>query len=44
MDKKELKLYVAPVLEELELDDEVQLLAESTNPFEGSTADTEEVE
>ena len=44
MDKKELKLYEAPTSEVMELDVHVQLLAVSTNPFEDSTGETEEME
>ena len=46
MDKKELKFYEAPTCEVLELEVEDQLLAGSpaTDPFDGSTADPEELE
>lgn len=46
MNKKELKSYLAPACEVLELESEVELLAgsPSTDPFDGSTAGTEEVE
>jgi hypothetical protein len=46
MDKKELKFYETPACEVVELEVESQLLAgsPSTDPFDDSTADTEEVE
>ena len=46
MDKKELKFYEAPACEVVELNAHVALLAGSakTDPFDGSTADTEEME
>ena len=46
MDKKELKFYEAPACEVVELNASVALLAGSaeTNPFDGSTQETEEGE
>jgi hypothetical protein len=46
MDKKDLKFYVAPSQEVVELKASKALLAgsPSTNPFDDSTADTEVVE
>jgi hypothetical protein len=46
MDKKELKFYLAPEAELVEVELDAQLLAgsPSTNPFDDSTGDTEEME
>ena len=46
MDKKELKFYEAPACEVVELKASVNLMAGSptTNPFDGNTGDTEEME
>ena len=46
MDKKDLKFYVAPSQEVVELKASTTLLSGSNpdNPFDGSTGDTEEVE
>ena len=46
MDKKELKFYEAPACEVVDLNAHVSLLAGSaeTDPFDGSTGDTEEME
>jgi len=46
MNKKELKFYETPACEVVELEVESQLLAgsPSTNPFDGSTEETEEME
>lgn len=46
MEKKILKSYEAPVVEIIEAEAEAQLLAgsPSTNPFDDSTGDTEEME
>ena len=46
MNKKELKFYEAPACEVVEMELEDQLLAGSagTDPFDGSTGDTEEME
>ena len=46
MDKKELKFYEAPACEVVELKASVNLMAGSptTNPFDGSTPETPEVD
>ena len=46
MDKKELKFYEAPACEVIEYDASCALLAGSpeTNPFDGNTEETEEME
>ena len=46
MDKKELMFYVTPEAELVEVELDAQLLAgsPSTNPFDDSTGDTEEME
>jgi hypothetical protein len=46
MDKKELKFYVTPEVElvDAELDAELLAGSPSTDPFDGSTADPEEIE
>ncbi len=46
MNKKELKFYEAPLMDIVELDVAASILAGSaqTDPFDGSTADTEEME
>ena len=46
MDMKVLKMYESPAVEIVELNVEGQLLAgsPSTNPFDDSTGDTEEME
>jgi hypothetical protein len=46
MDKKELKFYEAPACDVVELEASLALLAGSpeTDPFDGSTGDTEEME
>ena len=46
MDKKDLKFYVAPSQEVVELKASTTLLSGSNpdNPFDGNTAETEEIE
>ena len=44
MEKEILKWYVTPEMEVIETEAESQLLSSSTNPFDDSTGDTEEIE
>ena len=44
MNKKDLKFYEAPACEVMEMELQAPLLADSDNPFSGSTYETEEGE